>query len=313
MGSHNFDYTVDTQPMANRLNEVKTSVTALNGVVAAMEAAVISAEEKAAKDVCNSVDSGFYSLIASQISQKIAHVEPAVISGQQLLLTIKRDMCKIQPNLEKDYNRCLRTYGAIFKQINKATKEHLLALDKEAFNMIELFRKQCLVCQSDRSAFMLLMDNDVNHVRQLGAQTHVMDNAKTGITDVSDYKDEYNLLEKKQDALAGNKKVDSEEVLNVPALYMDYDDVNGTGQKTDVHLVSGFKGNSGDKIKSRISMDMVSNSWSEMTSEEMDLLKQDVKTLCAKHNCNERLQNEINRLMSESSIEICEEFDEWLT
>ena len=60
-------------------------------------------------------------------------------------------------------------------------------------------------------------------------------------------------------------------------------------------------------------MDMVSNSWSEMTSEEMDLLKQDVKTLCAKHNCNERLQNEINRLMSESSIEICEEFDEWLT
>ena len=44
MGHHNFDYTVDTQPMANSLNEVKTSVTALNGVVAAMEAAVISAE-----------------------------------------------------------------------------------------------------------------------------------------------------------------------------------------------------------------------------------------------------------------------------
>lgn len=197
MGYHRFGYTVDTEPMAESLNEVKTSVHALNGVVAAMQTAVISAEKKAAKDVCNSVDAGFYGLIASQISQKIAHVEPNVISGQQLLLSIKRDLCKIRPNLEKDYNRCLRTYSSIFRQINKSTKEHLLALDKEAFNLIELFRKQCISRQSDRSAFMLLMDNDVNRVRQLGTQTHVMNNAKSGITDVSTYKDEYNLLEKK--------------------------------------------------------------------------------------------------------------------
>lgn len=312
MGYHNFDYTVDTRPMANSLNDVKNSVNALNGVVAAMEAAVISAEEKAARSVCNSVDAGFYGLIASQISQKIAHVEPSVISGQQLLLTIKKDMCKIQSNLEKDYNRCLRSYGAIFKQIDKSTKEHLLALDKEAFNLMELFRKQCIKRQSDRSAFMLVMDNDVNHVRQLGAQTHVMDNAKTGITDVSAYKDEYDLLEKKQDALAGNKKVESEEVLNVPALYMDYDDVNGDSQKMDVHLVSGIKESSASRIKNKIAMDMTSNSWDEMSLEEKNLLKQDVKTLCAKHNCNERIQNEINRLMDESAIEVCGELNEWL-
>lgn len=312
MGYHSFDYTVDTQPMANSLNEVKTSVHALNGVVAAMQAAVISAEKKAAKDVCNSVDAGFYGLIASQISQKIAHVEPSVISGQQLLLSIKRDMCKIQPNLEKDYNRCLRTYSSIFKQIDKTTREHLLALDKEAFNLIELFRKQCLIRQSDRSAFLLLMDNDVNHVRQLGTQTHVMDNAKSGITDVSAYKDEYNLLEKKQDVMAGNKKIDAEEILNVPALYIDYDEVNGSDQKADVHIVSGIEKNCANRIKNKVSMDMNSNeNWSEISAEEMNLLKQDVKSLCAKHNCSERLSKELNRLMDESTIEVCGESEEW--
>ena len=305
MGNHRFDYTVDTEPMARSLGRVEDSVHALNGVVAAMQTAVISAEKKAAKDVCSSVDAGFYGLIASQISQKIAHVEPSVISGQQLLLSIKREMCKIQPNLEKDYNRCLRTYGSIFKQINKATKEHLLALDKEAFNMIELFRKQCLIRQSDRSAFMLLMDNDVNHVRQLGTQTHVMSNAKTGITKVSDYKDEYNLLEKKQNILAGNKKVESEEILNVPALYIDYDDVNGFDQKADVHVVSGLEGSCANRIKSKVSMDMNSNEWSKISAEEMNLLKKDVKSLCVKHNCSERLANELNRLMEESAIEVC--------
>ena len=305
MSTHYFKYTVDTEPMAESLDEVKTSVNALNGVVAAMQTAVIAAEQNAAKKVCNSVDAGFYGLIASQISQKIAHVEPSVISGQQLLLSIKTEMCKIQPNLEKDYNRCLRTYGSIFKQINKSTKEHLLALDKEAFNMIELFRKQCLVRQSDRSAFMLLMDNDVNHVRQLGTQTHVMSNAKTGITKVSDYKDEYNLLEKKQNILAGSKKVESEEILNIPALYIDYDDVNGFDQKADVHVVSGLEENCANRIKNKVSMDMNSNEWSKISAEEMNLLKKDVKSLCVKHNCSERLTNELNRLMEESAIEVC--------
>ncbi len=305
MSTHYFTYTVDTEPMAESLNEVKTSVNTLNGVVATMQTAVVAAEQSAAKKVCNSVDAGFYGLIASQISQKIAHVEPSVISGQQLLLSIKREMCKIQPNLEKDYNRCLRTYGSIFKQINKTTKDHLLALDKEAFNMIELFRKQCLIRQSDRSAFMLLMDNDVNHVRQLGTQTHVMSHAKTGITKVSDYKDEYNLLEKKQNILSGSKKVESEEILNVPALYIDYDDVNSFDQRADVHVVSGLEENCANRIKSKVSMDMNSNEWSKISAEEMNLLKNDVKSLCVKHNCSERLMNELCRLMDESAIEVC--------
>jgi len=313
MGYHSFDYTVDTRPMANSLNEVKSSVIALNGVVATMQAAVISAEQKAAADVCQSVDAGFYGLIASQISQKIAHVEPSVISGQQLLLSIKRDMCKIEPNLEKDYNRCLRTYNATFNQINKSTKEHLMALDKEAFNLIELFRKQCIQRQSDRSAFSLLMDNDVNHVRQLGTQTHVMDNAKSGITSVSEYKDEYNLLEKKQDVLAGSKRIESEEILKIPALFINYDEVDGSDMASDIHIVSGIEENCANRIKNKVSMDMSSNEWSEMSAEEMNLLKQDVKSLCAKYNCSERLTNELSRLMDESAIEVCGEIDEWLT
>lgn len=154
---------------------------------------------------------------------------------------------------------------------------------------------------------MLLMDNDVNRVRQLGTQTHVMNNAKSGITDVSTYKDEYNLLEKKQDILAGNKKIESDEILNVPVLYIDYDEVNGSEQKVDVHVVSGIEENCANRIKTKVSMDMNANEWSAISAEELNLLKQDVKSLCAKHNCSERLSNELNRLMEESAIEVCRE------
>ena len=303
MGTHNFGYTVDTEPMANKLNEVRNSVVSLNGVVAAMQTAVISAEKKAANDVCDSVDAGFYGLIASQISQKIAHVEPGVISGQQLLLSIKRDMCKIRSNLEKDYNRCLRTYSATFKQINKSTKEHLLALDKAAFNLIEIFRKQCIQRQSDRSAFSLLLDNDANRVRQLGTQTHVMDNAKSGIMAVSTYKDEYNLLEKRQDVLAGNKKIEGEEILKVPIMYVSYDDVNGFDLKSDVHLVSGIEANSATRIKNKVSMDMNGCSWRAISQEEKDLLRKDVKSLLSRNNCSERVVALVDAMLNSSNIE----------
>ena len=313
MAYHSFDYTVDTEPMADSLNRVRSSVNALNGVVAAMQTAVISAEQKAAQNVCQSVDAGFYGLIASQISQKIAAVEPSVISGMQLLTSIKKDMCKIQPNLEKDYNRCLRTYNSLFKQINKATKEHLMALDKDAFNLIELYRKQCLQRQTDRSAFSLVLDNDVNHVRQLGLQNHVMDHAKVGITNVSEYKDEYNLLEKKQDALAGNKKIETEEVLKVPVLYVNYDELDGTNLKTEMHIVSGVDAGCAKKIRNKVSIDMSSNDWSGISSEELRLLNQDVKSMCAKYNCSNRLANELNRLMEESAIEVCGGNGEWRT
>ena len=49
--------------------------------------------------------------------------------------------------------------------------------------------------------------------------------------------------------------------------------------------------------------------WSKISAEEMNLLKQNVKFLCAKHNCSERLTNELNRLMEESAIEVCRESD----
>jgi len=67
-----FNFTVDTNPMANSIDGVADHVDGTTTAVVAMQTAVVIAEQKGAEKICNNVNFGFYSLIRSQISQKIA-------------------------------------------------------------------------------------------------------------------------------------------------------------------------------------------------------------------------------------------------
>ena len=85
-----FNYTVDTQPMADEMSSVSHHVNVTTGAVVAMQAAVIAAEERAADHVCSNVNKGFYSLIRSQISQKLAKFQSEVDSNIIQLVQIGR-------------------------------------------------------------------------------------------------------------------------------------------------------------------------------------------------------------------------------
>ena len=73
-------FTVDTQPMAREIESVSQKVKGTTAAIVGMRAAVIAAEAEAADHVCNNVNLGFYTLIHSQISQKIARLQSDVDS-----------------------------------------------------------------------------------------------------------------------------------------------------------------------------------------------------------------------------------------
>ena len=100
-----FNYTVDTKPMAEEMRSVSRHVNATTGAVVAMQTAVIIAEEEAANQVinaeaaaaehvCNNVNKGFYSLIRSQISQKMAKLQSDVDS--HLMQLVQQKKCLIE-------------------------------------------------------------------------------------------------------------------------------------------------------------------------------------------------------------------------
>ena len=64
-----FDFVVDTNPMAQSVDGVSMCVNATTAAVTTMQAAVIEENNRASKDICDNVDRGFYSLIRSQGGQ----------------------------------------------------------------------------------------------------------------------------------------------------------------------------------------------------------------------------------------------------
>ena len=72
------NFTVDTRPMAREIENVSQKVKGTTAAVVGMRTAVIQAEADAADHVCKNVNTGFYTLIHSQISQKIARMQSDV-------------------------------------------------------------------------------------------------------------------------------------------------------------------------------------------------------------------------------------------
>jgi hypothetical protein len=125
-----FNYTVDTKPMAEELRSVSRHVNATTGAVVAMQAAVIIAEEKAANHVCSNVNKGFYSLIRSQISQKMAKLQSEVDSHLMQLVQQKNALLSIKFRMQKDYNMIASRYIKLFNGLNSNLKQRVFELDK---------------------------------------------------------------------------------------------------------------------------------------------------------------------------------------
>lgn len=125
-----FNYTVDTQPMAEEMKSVSRHVNVTTGAVVAMQTAVIAAEDRAADHVCKNVNRGFYSLIRSQISQKLAKLQSEVDSNMMQLVQQKNALLGIKTRMERDYNMIARRYTKLFNGLNANLKNRIFELDK---------------------------------------------------------------------------------------------------------------------------------------------------------------------------------------
>lgn len=129
MSSH-IDITVDTEPMADSIHSVNGHITGTTTAVVAMQAAVIDAEKKAADHVCDNVNRGFYTLIRSQISQKMAKLQADVDSHLMQLNQQKRQLLSIRSHMEHDYQMITRRYSQLFTSINRNLEQRVYELDR---------------------------------------------------------------------------------------------------------------------------------------------------------------------------------------
>ena len=125
-----FNYTVDTQPMAEEMSSVSRHVNVTTGAVVAMQTSLIAAEASAADHICENVNKGFYSLIRSQISQKMAKLKSDVDSHLMQLIQQKKALLNIKSRMHRDYNMIASRYNKLFNSLNANLKHRVFELDK---------------------------------------------------------------------------------------------------------------------------------------------------------------------------------------
>lgn len=128
------NFTVDTKPMAREIESVSQKVQGTTAAVIGMRAAVVQAEAEAADHVCKNVNLGFYALIHSQISQKIARLQSDVDSHLMKLNQHRKQLLAIKSRMERDYGMITSRYTKLFKGINKNLELRVYELDKPTFN-----------------------------------------------------------------------------------------------------------------------------------------------------------------------------------
>lgn len=128
--SHNFDCVVDTTEMANSMKSVKGHVDTTTGAVVAMKGAVLQAEEEGARLVCKKVNQGFFSLIHSQISQKMAAMQSQVDAKYIRLNQQTKQLLGIRRRMERDYQMICARYAKLFGAINRNLRQRVVELDR---------------------------------------------------------------------------------------------------------------------------------------------------------------------------------------
>lgn len=127
------DCLVDTSPMAAEINRVSKHVDGTTTAVVAMQAAVCKAQKDAADDVCSNVNRGFYALMHSQLSQKIAKWKSDVDATLMQLNQQRRQLSAIRTRMEHDYGLLTARYTKLFSTLNRALRRRVYELDKAAF------------------------------------------------------------------------------------------------------------------------------------------------------------------------------------
>ena len=123
--------------MAQTVGTVSTHVNGTTAAVVAMKAAVVQAEKEGADHVCEKVNKGFYTLIRSQISQKIATLRSEVDSQLMRLNQQRKQLTAIRQRMERDYQMICGRYLKLFTTINKNLEQRIAELDRPVMDLAE--------------------------------------------------------------------------------------------------------------------------------------------------------------------------------
>jgi hypothetical protein len=300
-----FQFDVDTTPLAKSVDSARTRLNGVTVAVTAMEAAVIAAERKSSRTICDNVDKGFYMLVKSQISQKAVAAYTEMSSKQMTLLQLVKALDNVKRQMEGDFNMITRRYAKLFHSLNKALETRVRELDRPAMQLAEIRRATVFDKLSDDSSMLLSFSEEALPIAHYALSGKLKQKTRdTMLTLCESIYEEASYSRKLESILVKSDTTGSMDLHYIPVVvFVTESLLNSTDAIENIYTTDVWKNTA--PVVSQITGIQDTFNWSPSDSDDKELLRKEFVSLCEKETDDERVAQEIMRLFNSAAWEDC--------
>ena len=278
---------VDTNPFDNSINRFNTSVAALGGSVAALNAAQCLAIRKNADDISNALINGFFGTIKSELSQQLQALDSAIKADFGLLQEQGKAISAKKEVMEGDYERITSRYMKLFTNLDDECYKRVLALDKPAFTISQKVLKGLISDTPCNTAAMSLLGIDEESSSELCIFVS-SSNRKTLeiLRNIQSYINQESIIKDLINSLLSNEEVKERIPVYIPALWSEKDTLESRSTEQDCIIPNSIDQQGKKIIAEKINNfcnDKTSADWKSADIREKDNLNREFSRLAETH------------------------------
>lgn len=291
---------IDTNPMANSIDRVSHHVDGVTTAVVAMQASVVIAEEDAAEHICKNVNKGFYSLIRSQISQKLAKLRSQADSKFIELQQQSKSLLSYKTRMEKDYMMISARYTKLFNSLNKALKIRIFELDKPTTTFVN----KDIESIANRVK-MLTATTPISQIESLGksqfiAASNTKYNALNCIEGMQQFISNSNHQKYLVSRVLESKSLTNKTKLMIPIAITEAEGISIKQKQWNYYMPESEKRTLASKINLNVQSYIFSSiqdlKWTAGSAEEKGKISMEFNRIIDKVNISDRIKKQINQL-----------------
>jgi len=228
---------VDTAPFDNSINRYNTSIVALGGSVAAMQAAQCMAIRKTAEEVSASIINGFFGTISTELTQQMLALDSAVKAGFALIHEQGKAVSERKDTMEGDYNRISSRYMKLFNDLDDECYKRIFALDKQSFNLSQKVQKDLISDSScNAAALNLLSIDEVSSSKTLVFVSSLNRKALDVLKTMHEYITQEDAIKSLIDSFLFNDQINENVLLCIPVIWSESDLLENKGENHDCFI-----------------------------------------------------------------------------
>lgn len=298
----NFSFTVDTQELAEGLYSVAPHVDGATGAMVSMQTAVIMAEKHAAEEICSNVNRGFFSLINSQISQKIAICRSQVEARLLELRDESQKLLTVKATMQRDFQMIAARYTKLFRSLDTTLLSRIHELNKALVNFVQrdVARLGSRTRTLQASVPVHQMESIASSQRIAASATKAK--ASIAISAMSRFIQESNQQDRLAASILSDENADSDTTFLLPFALVDCDSLQTQQRQWEYHTPTAPSPEISLQIKGAIERGVFPTlsriEWREQGATDRETVARFLRQIVDQSKLNERVHAHVVRMIS---------------